>query len=131
MKFGVWFLLLSIFLCERSLLRTATNSCHYPECNGCQANHITQNNQQFVGHISVEHNLHSIYDYCIEMSSIINKDLYITHTYRFFYFFLALRSVAVFMRFAFIIFWAAFFRWIQSTHFYFNTAERIAGNNYQ
>lgn len=99
---------IAIFLCERSLLCAATNSCHYPECNGCQTNRITQNNQRYVGLISVEHSLHAIYDYCIEMSSIINKDLYITRTYRGF-FFLALRSVAVFMRFPLIIFRAAFF----------------------
>lgn len=112
---------IAIFLCERSLLRTATNSCHYPECNGRQTNHITQNNQRYVGLISVEHSLHGIYDYCIEMSSIINQNLYITLTH----FFLALRSVAAFMRFLLIIFRAAFFRWIQSAHFYFDTAESI------
>ena len=39
------------------------------------------NNQEYVGHISTEHNLSNIYDYCIEMCSIINKYLYITHTY--------------------------------------------------
>lgn len=38
------------------------------------------NNQEYVGHISTEHNLSNIYDYCIEMCSIINKYLYITHT---------------------------------------------------
>lgn len=39
------------------------------------------NNQEYVGHISTEHNLSNIYDYCIEMCSIINKYLSITHTY--------------------------------------------------